>query len=124
MLYKIAPCLWFDGNAEEAARFYAQTFPDSRIDTINRSPSDYPDGKEGDVLTVEFMVLDMPFIGINAGPQFRFTIVNGEVLQRLGERLAELENDLGHKQKLESTRELIAAMERDRSALREGHFIN
>jgi predicted 3-demethylubiquinone-9 3-methyltransferase (glyoxalase superfamily) len=72
MPYKIAPCLWFDGNAEEAARFYAQTFPDSRIDMINRSPSDYPDGKEGDVLTVEFMVLGMPFLGLNAGPQFHF----------------------------------------------------
>jgi len=72
MTHKIAPCLWFDGNAEDAARFYAQTFPDSRIDAINRSPSDYPDGKEGDVLTVEFVVLGMPFVGLNGGPQFRF----------------------------------------------------
>jgi predicted 3-demethylubiquinone-9 3-methyltransferase (glyoxalase superfamily) len=69
---KIAPCLWFDGNAEEAAAFYARTFPDSRIDAINRSPSDYPSGKEGDVLTVEFTVLGMPFLGLNAGPQFTF----------------------------------------------------
>jgi predicted 3-demethylubiquinone-9 3-methyltransferase (glyoxalase superfamily) len=69
---KIAPCLWFDGNAEEAAGFYARTFPDSRIDAINRSPSDYPSGKEGDVLTVEFTVLGMPFLGLNGGPQFSF----------------------------------------------------
>src|ERR1039457_4884266 len=72
MAHQIAPCLWFDGNAEDAARFYAQTFPDSRIDAINRSPSDYPDGKEGDVLTVEFMVLGMPFVGLNGGAQFSF----------------------------------------------------
>jgi predicted 3-demethylubiquinone-9 3-methyltransferase (glyoxalase superfamily) len=72
MGHKIAPCLWFDDNAEDAAKFYAQTFPDSRIDTITRSPSDYPDGKEGDVLTVEFTILGMPFIGLNGGPQFTF----------------------------------------------------
>jgi 2-polyprenyl-6-hydroxyphenyl methylase/3-demethylubiquinone-9 3-methyltransferase len=72
MAHRIAPCLWFDGNAEDAARFYAQTFPDSRIDAINRSPSDFPNGKEGDVLTVEFTVLGMPFLGLNGGPQFSF----------------------------------------------------
>ena len=72
MAHKIAPCLWFDGDAEDAARFYAQTFPDSRIDAINRSPSDYPDGKEGDVLTVEFTVLGMSFVGLNGGSRFRF----------------------------------------------------
>ncbi len=72
MTTKIAPCLWFDGNAEEAAKFYARTFPDSRIDVINRSPADYPDGKEGDVLTVEFTVLGMPFVGLNGGPHFTF----------------------------------------------------
>jgi predicted 3-demethylubiquinone-9 3-methyltransferase (glyoxalase superfamily) len=72
MASKIAPCLWFDGNAEDAARFYAQTFPDSRIDAINRSPSDYPAGKEGDALTVEFTVLGMPFLGLNGGPHFSF----------------------------------------------------
>lgn len=72
MSHKIAPCLWFDGNAEDAARFYARTFPDSRIDAINRSPSDYPSGKEGDVLTVEFTVLGMPFLGLNGGSQFSF----------------------------------------------------
>ena len=72
MAHKIAPCLWFNRNAEDAARFYAQTFPNSRIDAINRSPSGFPDGKEGDVLTVEFTVLGMPFLGLNGGPQFSF----------------------------------------------------
>ncbi|HUY10773.1 MAG TPA: VOC family protein [Candidatus Dormibacteraeota bacterium] len=72
MAITIAPCLWFDGNAEEAAGFYARTFPDSRIDAINRSPSEYPNGKEGDVLTVEFTILGMPFVGLNGGPQFTF----------------------------------------------------
>jgi 2-polyprenyl-6-hydroxyphenyl methylase/3-demethylubiquinone-9 3-methyltransferase len=72
MAPKIAPCLWFDGNAEDAARFYARTFPDSRIGAINRSPSDYPAGKEGAVLTVEFTVLGLPFLGLNGGPQFSF----------------------------------------------------
>ncbi len=72
MAHKIAPCLWFDGNAEDAAGFYARTFPDSRIDAVHRSPSDYPNGKEGDVLTVEFTVLGMPFLGLNGGPEFTF----------------------------------------------------
>jgi predicted 3-demethylubiquinone-9 3-methyltransferase (glyoxalase superfamily) len=72
MTHKIVPCLWFDGKAEDAAKFYAQTFPDSHVDAINRSPSDYPDGKKGDVLTVEFTVLGMPFLGLNGGPQFTF----------------------------------------------------
>lgn len=72
MIHKIASCLLFQGNAEDAAGFYAQTFPDSRIDAIHRSPSDYPDGKEGDVLIVEFTVLGMPFIGINGGQQLNF----------------------------------------------------
>lgn len=72
MPHKIAPCLWFDHNAEEAANFYARTFPDSHVDAIFRAPSDYPSGKEGDVLTVEFTVLGMPFLGLNGGPQFSF----------------------------------------------------
>ena len=72
MAHKIAPCLWFGGDAEDAATFYARTFPDSRIDALNRSPSDYPDGKEGDVLTVEFTVLGMPFVGLNGGSQYSF----------------------------------------------------
>jgi predicted 3-demethylubiquinone-9 3-methyltransferase (glyoxalase superfamily) len=69
---RIAPCLWFDKNAEEAARFYAATFPDSRVGAITRAPGDYPSGKEGDVLTVEFTVLGMPFLGLNGGPEFHF----------------------------------------------------
>ena len=70
---KIVTCLWFDGNAEDAATFYAQTFPNSRADSINRAPSDYPSGSEGDVLTVEFTVLGMPFLGLNGGDAFHFS---------------------------------------------------
>ncbi|MBS0383024.1 MAG: VOC family protein [Proteobacteria bacterium] len=68
----IAVCLWFDGNAEQAASFYASTFPDSRVDAVHRAPGDYPSGKQGDVLTVEFTVLGMPFLGLNGGPTFKF----------------------------------------------------
>ena len=70
---RIAPCLWFDGVAEEAARFYAATFPDSRVDAVHRAPADYPAGKAGDVLTVEFTVLGQRFVGLNGGPEFRFS---------------------------------------------------
>ena len=69
---KIRACLWFDGTAEEAANFYAATFPESRVNGVYRAPGDYPDGKKGNVLTVEFSVLGMHFIGLNGGPQFRF----------------------------------------------------
>lgn len=69
---KIAACLWFNKNAEEAARFYAATFPDSRIIAVNKAPSDYPNGKAGDVLTVEFTVLGQHFVGLNGGPNFTF----------------------------------------------------
>ena len=69
---RIAACLWFDGTAEEAANFYAATFPDSHVDVVHRSPADYPEGKAGDVLTVEFTVLGMAFLGLNGGPQFKF----------------------------------------------------
>ncbi len=72
MANKIAPCLWFNGQAEEAAKFYAATFPDSRVDAVHRAPADYPAGKAGDVLTVEFTVLGMPFLGLNGGPEFKF----------------------------------------------------
>ena len=61
-------CLWYDGTAEEAARFYAATFPDSSVGAILRAPGDYPAGKEGDVLTVEFTVAGIPCLGMNGGP--------------------------------------------------------
>ena len=63
-------CLWFDKDALEAARFYSATFPDSRVSAVHTAPSDYPDGKEGDVLTVEFTVLGIPCLGLNGGPRF------------------------------------------------------
>jgi predicted 3-demethylubiquinone-9 3-methyltransferase (glyoxalase superfamily) len=69
---RIAPCLWFDGQAEDAATFYASVFPDSSVDKVNRAPTDYPNGKAGDALTVEFTVLGMKFIGLNGGPHFKF----------------------------------------------------
>ncbi|HEY0503409.1 MAG TPA: VOC family protein [Lysobacter sp.] len=72
MIPKLQPCLWFDKNAEEAARFYADTFPDTKITRIGRAPGDYPSGKEGDVLTVEMTILGMPFFLLNGGPQFTF----------------------------------------------------
>ena len=64
-------CLWYDNDAEEAARFYAQTFPNSSVGAIHRAPGDYPSGKEGDVLTVEFTVLGIPCLGLNGGPTFK-----------------------------------------------------
>src|ERR1700690_954049 len=68
----ITPCLWFDGKAEEAAKLYTSLLPDSRIDKVLRAPSNYPSGKAGDVLTVEFTLMGRPFVGLNAGPHFRF----------------------------------------------------
>ena len=64
-------CLWYDGDAEEAARFYAETFPDSSVDAVHRAPGDYPDGKEGSVLTVQFTVLGVACLGLNGGPAFK-----------------------------------------------------
>jgi predicted 3-demethylubiquinone-9 3-methyltransferase (glyoxalase superfamily) len=64
-------CLWYDTDAEAAARFYAETFPDSQVTAVHRAPGDYPSGKEGDVLTVEFTVLGIPCLGLNGGKQFR-----------------------------------------------------
>lgn len=64
-------CLWFDKGALEAARFYAATFPDSAVTAVHTAPSDYPSGKEGEVLTVEFTVLGIPCLGLNGGPDFK-----------------------------------------------------
>ncbi|HGM5580543.1 TPA: VOC family protein [Pseudomonas putida] len=64
-------CLWFDSDAEAAARFYADTFPDSRVVAVHKAPGDYPSGKEGDVLTVEFIVMGIPCLGLNGGPAFK-----------------------------------------------------
>ncbi len=63
-------CLWFDSDAEDAARFYAQTFPDSEVTSVVRAPADFPSGKAGDVLTVEFTVVGIPCLGLNGGPAF------------------------------------------------------
>jgi len=68
----ITPCLWFDAKADEAANFYASLFPDSHVDAVHRAPTDYPSGKAGDVLMVEFTLMGRPFTGLNGGPQFRF----------------------------------------------------
>lgn len=66
-------CLWYDKQAEEAARFYAETFPDSAVGKIIRAPGDFPDGHQGDVLVVEFTVLGIHCMGLNGGPQFKHT---------------------------------------------------
>lgn len=64
-------CLWYNGDAEAAARFYAATFPDSYVKAVHRAPADYPSGRQGDVITVEFVVLGLPCLGLNGGPAFR-----------------------------------------------------
>ncbi|MDM0026276.1 VOC family protein [Variovorax saccharolyticus] len=64
-------CLWYDGDAVDAANFYARTFPDSAVGAILRAPGDYPDGSQGDVLVVEFTVAGIPCIGLNGGPHFK-----------------------------------------------------
>jgi predicted 3-demethylubiquinone-9 3-methyltransferase (glyoxalase superfamily) len=71
MIPKNKICLWFDKDAHEAARFYTATFPDSEISAVHKAPSDYPNGKAGDVLTVEFTVLGIPCMGLNGGPVVR-----------------------------------------------------
>jgi predicted 3-demethylubiquinone-9 3-methyltransferase (glyoxalase superfamily) len=68
---KTTICLWYDGGAEEAARFYAETFPDSSVGAVHHAPGDFPSGKKGDVLTVEFTVMGIPCLGLNGGPAFR-----------------------------------------------------
>jgi 2-polyprenyl-6-hydroxyphenyl methylase/3-demethylubiquinone-9 3-methyltransferase len=70
---KITTCLWFNKNAEEAAKFYAATFPNSRVSAVHKAPGDYPSGKAGDVLTVDFTILGQPFVGLNGGPEFKFS---------------------------------------------------
>ncbi len=71
MTSKNTVCLWFDKDAEGAANFYAATFPESAVTAVFHAPSDFPDGKEGDVLTVEFTVCGIPCMGLNGGPTFK-----------------------------------------------------
>jgi len=70
---RLVNCLWFDGQAEEAANFYAALLPNSSVDRVVTAPGDYPSGKQGDVITVDFTLLGRPFMGLNGGPQFQFT---------------------------------------------------
>jgi predicted 3-demethylubiquinone-9 3-methyltransferase (glyoxalase superfamily) len=63
-------CLWYDKDAEAAARFYGTVFPDSRVEGVYHAPTDYPSGKKGDVITVDFTVLGIPCVGLNGGPYF------------------------------------------------------
>jgi predicted 3-demethylubiquinone-9 3-methyltransferase (glyoxalase superfamily) len=70
-MHKNTICLWYDKDAEEAARFYAKTFPDSSVGAVQRSPSDNPSSKEGEVLVVEFTVAGIPCVGLNGGPMFK-----------------------------------------------------
>jgi len=72
-MQKVTPCLWFDGQAEQAARYYVSLLPDSRIDRVVRSPADTPSGPAGMVLAVEFTLAGEKFHGLNGGPQFPFT---------------------------------------------------
>jgi len=71
MIPKNTICLWFNKDAEEAASFYAATFPNSEVKAVHKAPVDFPGGKEGEVLTVEFSVFGIPCLGLNGGPQFK-----------------------------------------------------
>ena len=71
MTNKNTICLWYEGTAVDAARFYVETFPDSAVGAVHRAPADYPSGKEGDVITVEFTVMGIPCLGLNGGPAFK-----------------------------------------------------
>jgi len=71
MIAKNTICLWFDKDAEAAARFYAATFPNSSVIAVHKAPADFPGGNEGQVLTVEFTVLGIPCLGLNGGPKFK-----------------------------------------------------
>ncbi|PPJ42527.1 MULTISPECIES: VOC family protein [unclassified Pseudoxanthomonas] len=73
MIPKNTICLWYDTDALDAATFYAKTFPDSAVGAVHRAPADFPSGKEGDVLTVEFTVLGIPCVGLNGGKAFKQT---------------------------------------------------
>lgn len=68
---QVTLCLWYDGDAEDAAKFYAATFPDSHVGAVSYAPGDYPDGKAGAVLTVAFTIIGIPCVGLNGGPRFR-----------------------------------------------------
>jgi len=71
MTAKNTICLWYDNDAEEAANFYASLFPDSKVIALHQAPADYPSGKEGDVITVEFTVMGIPCVGLNGGSTFK-----------------------------------------------------
>ncbi|MEP7156994.1 MAG: VOC family protein [Betaproteobacteria bacterium] len=71
MTSKNTICLWYERDAVEAANFYARTFPDSKVGAVHYAPGDYPDGKQGEVLTVEFTVAGIPCVGLNGGPHFK-----------------------------------------------------
>ncbi len=71
MVSKNTICLWYEGAALEAAKFYAETFPNSAVNAVHLAPGDYPSGKQGDVLTVEFSVMGIPCLGLNGGPVFK-----------------------------------------------------
>ena len=79
-------CLWYDKDAEAAARFYAATFPDSAVSAVRHAPSDYPGGKKGEVLTVDFTVLGIPCLGLNGGPVFKHNDLAGG--DNVGDRVA------------------------------------